>query len=241
MLLSTALDFICLMLMKNPSKQGERTAPVKPLMQVLRMLLTNKSFVYVVILGALLYTATYMTLGFMGIYKTKDLLLTVGAVQLINIAGCLARFFLTKPIARYADRHSYVKGVKLGLWIALVGFVVNIFTTPHTWWAVILFTLIYHVSCAGTGQNMYNIVFSYVEEDYFVQASALKNSVSGLCGFGASVLGGVILDAVQKNGNQIFGVPVYGQQLLSGISALILLIAIAFVSRALEKRQIVAK
>jgi putative copper export protein len=65
--------------------------------------------------------------------------------------------------------------------------------------------------------------------------------VSRLCDFGDSVLGGVILNAVQINGNQIFGVPVYGQQLLSGISALILLIAIAFVSRALEKRQIVAK
>ena len=127
------------------------------------------------------------------------------------------------------------------MWIALAGFAINMFTTPNLWWMVIVFTLIYNVSCAGTGQNMYNIVYSYVEEEYFVEASAIKNSVAGLCGFGASVVGGLILDAVQANGNQVLGIPMYGQQLLSGISAVIYLVAIIFVSRVLEKHTIVAK
>ena len=240
-LISSLADFVCLMMMKNPPNARPQSSRVKPFWQVVKLLFQNKSFVYVVILGALIYTATFMTTGFMGIYKTKDLLLTVGLVQLINIVGCLARFLLTKPIARYSDRKSYVKGVKLGMWIAVAGFLVNMFTTPGLWWMVIVFTLIYNGSCAGTGQNMNNIVYSYVPEEYFVEASAIKNSVAGLCGFGASVVGGLILDAVQANGNQIFGITVYGQQLLSAISALILLVAIVFVSRVLEKQIIVAK
>lgn len=241
MLLFNLGDLICLLLMKNPSVPHARESGAQPFWQVVRLLLTNKSFVYVVILSALLYTSTYMTVGFMGVYKTKDLLLSVGVVQLINIAGCLARFLMTRPIARYADRHSYVKGIKLGMWIAVAGYLINIFTTPDAWWIVVVFTLIYHASCAGTGQNMYNIVYSYVDEEYFVQASAIKNSIAGLFGFGASLLGGLILDAVQANGNQIFGIPVYGQQLLSAISAVILLIAIVFISRVMEKQKIVAK
>jgi hypothetical protein len=127
------------------------------------------------------------------------------------------------------------------MWIAVAGYLINIFTTPDAWWIVVVFTLIYHASCAGTGQNMYNIVYSYVDEEYFVQASAIKNSIAGLFGFGASLLGGLILDAVQANGNQIFGIPVYGQQLLSAISAVILLVAIVFISRVMEKQKIVAK
>ena len=86
-----------------------------------------------------------------------------------------------------------------------------------------------------------NIIYSYVDSRYFVQASAIKNSVAGLCGFGASLLGGVILDAVQANGNQVLGIPIYGQQLLSGISAVILIVAIIFASRVLGKRSIIAK
>ena len=240
-LLFNLCDLICLLLMKNPSEPRPRDRSVQPFWQVVRLLLRNRSFVCVVILSSLLYISTYMTIGFMGVYKTGDLLLSVGAVQLINIAGCLARFLMTKPIAHYADRRSYVKGIKLGMWIAVAGYLVNVFTTPDTRWLVIVFTLIYHTSCAGTGQNMYNIVYSYVEEEYFVQASAIKNSIAGLCGFGASLLGGLILDAVQANGNQILGIPVHGQQLLSVISAAVLLVAIVFISRVMEKQKIVAK
>jgi predicted MFS family arabinose efflux permease len=239
-LVSSLLDLTCLLVMKSPkpSKNEDRGEPI---LSVIKKLFKNKAFICILVTGMLLFSAQYLTNSFMGIYKTKDLLLTVGLVQLINIGGCLARFLLTKPIARYSDRRSYVKGVKLGMWIAVAGFLINMFTTPGLWWMVIVFTLIYNGSCAGTGQNMNNIVYSYVPEEYFVEASAIKNSVAGLCGFGASVVGGLILDAVQANGNQIFGITVYGQQLLSAISALILLVAIVFVSRVLEKQIIVAK
>ena len=234
-------DFFCLMLMKNQKQERAQKDKVTPFWQVVRILLTNKSFVCVVILGALINAATYMTVGFMGTYKTKDLLYTVGTVQLINIGGCLARFALTKPIARYADKTSYAKGIKLGMLIAVVAFAVNMFTAPDLRALVIVFTLILNISYAGTAQNMMNIVYSYVDSRYFVEASAIKNSVAGLCGFGASLVGGVILDAVQKNGNQVLGVPLYGQQLLSAISALILIVGIIFVSRVLEKRAVIAK
>ncbi len=241
MLLINLCDFICLMLIKNQTHKRPAKGEVVPFWQVVRILVSNKSFVCVVLLGSMINAATYMTIGFMGIYKTKDLLLTVGTVQLINIGGCLARFALSKPIARYSDKRSYAKGIKLGMTVALLAYIINVFVAPETWWLVIIFTLIYHISCAGTGQNMMNIIYSYVDSRYFVEASAIKNSVSGLCGFGASLLGGVILDAVQKNGNQIFGISLYGQQLLSAISALILLVGILFVSRVLEKRPIIAK
>ena len=224
-LISAISDFVCLMLMKNPSSLREKKPEVKPFWQVVKLLFQNKSFVYVVILSSLIYAALYMTTGFMGIYKTKDLLLSVGLVQLINIAGCLARFLLTKPIARYSDRKSYVKGVKLGMWIAVAGFLMNMFTTPDLWWMVIVFTLIYNGSFAGTGQNMINIIYSYVPEEYFVEASAIKSSIAGLCGFGASFVGSRILKCVQANGNRVFGMELYGQQLLGGISCILVLVS----------------
>ena len=241
MLLMNLGDFICLMLMKNQKHEKTVKEDVTPFWEVVKIIFSNKSFVYVILVGVIWNVSVYMTIGFMGIYKTKDLLLTVGTVQIINIAGCLMRTICSKPIARYSDKHSYVKGVKLGMAIALVGYLVNIFTSPSTWWLVILHTLLYHASCAGTGQNLMNITYSYVDSKYFVEASAIKNSIGGLCGFGASLLGGQILKAVQNNGNRIFGVTVYGQQLLSAISVVILIIGIIFVSFVVEKQKIIAK
>ena len=50
-----------------------------------------------------------------------------------------------------------------------------------------------------------------------------------------------ILSAVQKNGNRLFGVPLYGQQVLSAISLLLTLAAIVFnktvVGRQKEERK----
>ena len=94
---------------------------------------------------------------------------------------------------------------------------------------------------AGIHQNLNNITYSYVDSKYFVQASAIKNSIGGLCGFGASMLGSRILDAVQKNGNTLFGITVYGQQILSAISLAIVLMGIVFVNLVMEKQKIIAK
>ena len=241
MLLMNIGDFVCLMLMKNRKTEGKEAEKAEPFWKVVGMLFANKSFVCTVVLHALWSISVYMTIGFMGTYKTKELLLSVGAVQIINIVACLARALFSKPIARYADKRSYAKGIELGMTIAAFGYLVNIFTTPKLWWLVVLYTLLYHVACAGTSQNMMNMVYSYVDSKYFVQASAIKYSVSGLCGFAASMLGSRILSAVQSNGNTFLGISLYGQQLLSAISLVIVIVAILFVKFVLEKQKIIAK
>ncbi len=241
MLLMNIGDFICLMLMKNQAVEKKSHEKAEPFGKIVRMLFSNKSFVYTIIVHSLWNISVYMTVGFMGTYKTKELMLSVGLVQVINIVACLARAVFSKPIAHYADRRSYAKGIKLGMIIAAIGYLVNMFTTPSLWWLVILHTLLYHVSCAGTSQNLINLTYSYVDRKYFVQASAIKYSISGLCGFAASMVGSCILDAVQTSGNSIFGMTVYGQQILSLISLTITVISIMFVKFIMEKQTIIAK
>ncbi len=241
MLIITVGDFVCLMFMKNQKTEKKPTEKTEPFRQVVRTLFSNQSFLCTVVVHAIWSISVYMTVGFMGTYKTKELLLSVGAVQIINIVGCLMRAVFSKPIARYSDKRSYAKGIKLGMIIAACGYLINIFTTPSLWWLVILYTVIYNVSCAGTSQNLINLTYSYVDRRYFVQASAIKFSISGLCGFGASMLGSCILDAVQKNGNTLFGITVYGQQILSAISLAIVLMGIVFVNLVMEKQKIIAK
>ena len=241
MLLFNIGDFVCLMLVKNRKTERKETEPAEPFWQVIRMLFANRGFVCCVVLHALWSFSVYMTIGFMGVYKTKDLLISVGTVQVINIVACVFRAMFTKPIARYANKRSYAHGIRLGMVIAAVGFLINIFTTPKLWWLVVLYTVLYNVACAGTSQNMMNMIYSYVDNKYFVQASAIKYSISGLCGFGASMLASRILSAVQANGNAFLGMPLYGQQLLSSISLALILINILFVKFVVEKQKIIAK
>ena len=230
-------DFVCLMLIKNDIRPKEKKESV-PMREVLANTLGNKNYRNAIILAILYQVAIYTTVGFLGAFKTNELLLTVGAVQIINIVSQGARFALSKPFGRYSDKHSYIKGIELAIIVAAVAFAINIFTTPKTWMLIIPFTILYNVCQAGTTSNFLNITYSYVDKKYFVQASAIKNSICGVCGFLASVLAGLLASRIQGNGNSLFGISVCAPQVLSVISLAVLAAAFIFAKAVVEKQRV---
>ncbi len=232
-------DFIMLMLIKNDVKPKEEKREGAPLSEVIKNTLGNKKFINVVILMILWDVSKFIVVGFMGTYKNK--LYALGAIQIINIVGHLARAVLSKPLAKYTEKRTFAKGIELGLILAATAMFANIFTTPDTRFLVIVYTILYNVSMACMNGNIVNITYSYVDSRYFAEASAIKNSIAGLFGFGASLLGGWILDLVQTNQDKIaevVGFTIYGQQVLSVISLVLLIITVLFTHFVVAKQKV---
>ena len=221
-LILNVCNFVCLFMI-NKEDEAKHKADSEPFSVILKETLGNKNFRNIIVLTVLFDSARYFSLGFIGVFTTNDLMMSVFLIQIVNIIAYVFRVLVSKPIAKYSDKTSYANGFKLGLCLAAVSFAMLIFTTNKTWWLVILYTIFYSCSLAGTNQNSFNISYSYVDSKYITQAMAIKNSIGGICGFGASILGGKILEVIQKNGNSIFGLHVYGQQVLGGISLFILI------------------
>ena len=97
------------------------------------------------------------------------------------------------------------------------------------------------MSVAGTNANKFNITYSYVKREYISQAMAKQNCISGVLGFFASLIGIVILTYIQNNNNTFFGIHVYGQQVLSAISFLIILGAGVYDRKVVEKQEIMVQ
>ncbi len=230
-------NFICLSMIKKEDV-SEHRADSEPFSVVLRNTLGNKNFRSIIILTVLFDVSRYFTLGFVGVFKTNDLLLSVFLIQIINIVANGCRVLVSKPIGKYSDKTSYAKGFRLGLFLSALAYVMLIFTSNKTWWLVILFTIFFNCSYAGTNANSYNISYSYVDSKYISQAMAIKNSIGGICGFGASILGGKVLEMIQKNNNMIFGFHIYGQQLLALISLLIVGVTILFMNKVILKQKV---
>lgn len=237
MFVITVLDFVSLLAIRD-ADASDSEKQHKSLREVITATFGNRSFVCLMITRCLWSVACYITTGFLGTYKTQELFFTVGAVQLINMAGSAARFILSKPFGHYSDRTSFAKGFRLALCIAGAGFLCIIFTKPETRFMIIAYTVLYNVSMAGINANSTNMIYSYVPSDCFVQASAIIASIGGLLGFGASLLGGRILTIVQENGNTVFGLPVYGQQILGGISFILTVVTMLFTCFVLEKQKV---
>ena len=221
-------DFVCLMLMKND--KAPAAADREPLLPVLRHVFSNRPFVRTIVIHCLFNVALYTTYGFLGTYKQEELAYTIVQIQIINIIGVAGRFIASRPFGKYSDKHSYYYGIMLGLAILAAGFAVNIFTAPGTRFLIILFTLLYNVSSAGTRQNLLNITYSYVPEKYFVQATVIKSSIAGVAGFLATLASGKLLSAVQRGGNSVAGVTVYSQQLQSAISLGIVAVTLVYMA-----------
>ena len=232
-------DLICLFLVKKDVTPAAK-APVVPFREVLKNTLGNKNYRNVVILTVLWYIAAYLSTGFLGTYKINphELAFSVSMVQIIDLIGNMGRFFVSKPFGRYSDRTSFARGLKMAFMFAALSFAALVFVTPSTRYLIIVQALLYRICLAGSNQNMMNITYSYVDNRYFVQATAIKNSIAGLCGFGASLLGSRILAWVQANDNRVFGIPMYGQQLLGLISCTITVGIILFVHFVIQKQTV---
>ena len=230
-------NFITLFLIKRESPE-ERAAGEEPFSVVLKNTMGNKNFRSLVILDCVFKTATYMTIGFLGTFKYKELAMSAVLVQVVNIVANLLRAGVSRPLGKYSDRKTFAKGFELGLFLAAGSFIACMFTTEKTWLLILVHTALYSASAAGTNQNGFNMAYSYVDSKYVVQALSIRNSISGVVGFIASLLGGLILGKIQANGNAIFGIHVYGQQVLAFISFILTIVAIIYIKKVVEKQKV---
>ena len=232
--ITAALNLASLMLIKDDGKKKEGAS----LDGVIKETLGNRKFRKLVVMTILWNCAQYFSIGFMGVFKTKDLLLSVFAVQIINISGQIARMFLSVPFGIYSDKKGYAKGFELAAFIAATGFLINIFITKNLWFLIILQTLCYNVSQAGTNQNSFNITYNYVNPKYISQAMAIKNSIGGICGFVSALVAGKIVSHIRAADNMLFGLNVLPQQVLSVISFVLAMAVVLYIKLEIEKEKI---
>lgn len=235
----SACDFICLLTIKNDTKPAKKQQAV-PFKEVLRNTVGIPGFRYMLVVSTLYNVSVYVTLGFMGTYRINadELAFSVGTVQIFNILGLIARFLLTKPFGKFADRTSFAKGIKFGMVLSAIAFGSVMFTVPDSRWLIIIYTVGYNASLAGTGQNFLNSTYSYVDSKYFVEATAIKSVIGGGAGFLISLASGELLEYIQANGNMLFGIPVYGQQVLAAITTLGIVACILILHNVVEKQKV---
>ena len=231
-------DFICLMCIKNEvTFKEDIEADQVPIREVLQKLFQNRGYINILIATSLWRIGTYVTIGFLGTYRLYELGYTVLAVQVINVVGNVLRMFATKILGRFSDKYSFARGIEVGLVFACSAFLCLLFTAPSTRVLIILYTILWNISLAGTGGNMINITYSCVNARYFVQATAINNSISGVLSFCATILGSKIMEAFGGGTASIFDIAVYPQQILALISFLLFAAATLFTHFVLTKQE----
>ena len=92
-----------------------------------------------------------------------------------------------------------------------------------------LYNIFQGIAMGGVNGALTNLVFDYVEPEKHADSLAICQAAAGLAGFAATLAVSPLVAYIQGNGNSLFGVPVYAQQLVSGFSVVFVIIVIVFV------------
>lgn len=236
-LVFSIVDTICLLLIDKDKKDAEKKEIV-PMRVILGETLGNKNFRSVVVLQILYQVGHYIAVGSFSAYALYTLGYTNTKIQIIVAVGHLIWFALSQPMGKFSDKYSFAKGFELATVFLIAAYLAFVFTTPATWFLYIVYYMLNSCASAGTGVNLNNIVYSYVDPKFFAEASAIKNAIGGICGFLTSLLGAQILKAIETNGNQIFGMTVYAPQLLAFLSVIFYVIALIYTHFVVGKQKV---
>ena len=88
----------------------------------------------------------------------------------------------------------------------------------------------------GLNSALMNLIFDYAPIEIRADSLAVCQAGAGVVGFFTTLLFSPVISAVQNNGNKIFGVQVYAQQILATVALLLSVFAVFYVRKFLIKK-----
>ena len=199
--------------------------------------LKDKNLLKVATVFLIWYIATYSARPFYGTYQTKELGFSLTFVSALSIASAIARVCASIALGAYADKYSFAKMIRICFAIAATAFLLNAFCVPSN--GKIIYTahmILYSISMGGINSALINLCYDYVSPEKRVHALAITQALAGLAGFFATLAASLLVDKIQANGNEIFGISMYAQQFMSLIAFLLTIAVIIYVSIALIRK-----
>ena len=201
----------------------EKSVPKKneKMMETVRLFLKNKMLFRVIGVSALWYAVNYVTTPFFGSYRIGELGFTMTFCSVLAIVTAVVRTIFSRPMGIYADRHGFARMLMICFSVQGVALAVHIFTVPSNGAVFsILYCALNAVAMAGINSAQINLIYDYVEPAQRMSALAISQAIAGVIGFLCTLAVTPLVNTIQGNGNTLFGIPMYAQQLLSVIGVL---------------------
>lgn len=224
----SVLHFLTLILSIEKEPQIKENMPIKVM---LKGLITDSSFIKIILVSVLWAVASHISTPFYGTYQIKELGFSMTFVSILSAVYAVCRSIFSRPLGRYADKYTFTKMLNICFTVAALSFSVNIFTVPAS--GKITYTVYYilhAIAMAGINSGGINLIYERVNVNMRVCALALKNTLAGIAGFLTTLVMSRFVEYIQASGNKIFGFNVYAQQVVSAFSAVVVILLIVYLN-----------
>ncbi len=185
-------------------------------------------------LNVLIYAAQYVTTPFLGTYQVNELGFSMTFVALLSFVYSAVRIAASFFLGAYADKKGFAAMMQICFCLLALAFGVNAFAAPAN--GKVMFTLYYSLNAmamGGLNSGAVNLVFDYSPVEQRSAALAVYSSVGGLAGFLTTLAASPLVAHIQGAGNQLFGIPVYAQQVTSVISFVLVLLLMVYMQKGI--------
>lgn len=236
-LILSAIVIFCLMILHTATLlfTPEPEIPAlqkKNIISVIQELVSNQNVVHVTVIFILYYISTYVATPFYGTYLIHELALSLKTVSLLSIVSSIVRISFSRLWGSYADKTSFTNMIQKCLLVLGIGYLCASLAIPQNGLVMFALYYIFHgAALGGINSALINLVFDYVSVEKRSDSLAICQAGSGLMGFVATLLASTLVSFIQKQGNQLFGINIYAQQVVSAIACLITFFTILYIRR----------
>ncbi len=201
-------------------------------------LLKDKTVWKIALLFSGWYLASYVSTPFYGAYQIDTLGFSQSLSVALASAGSVIRMFVELPWGRYADRNSFAAMLRGCMIFAFLSFVSAAFARPGTGIVCIaLYQIFQGIAAGGISSALINVVFESVSPEKRADSLAVTQAIAGTCGFLATLAVSPLISFVQNNGNRLFSIPIYAQQVTSVISAVLIVLTVLYLTFVIMKKK----
>lgn len=208
------------------------------LSKTVKELLNNKHIVKITILFALYYISHYISIPFYGTYEIGELGFSLTFVSAITMIGSLSRIFISLFWGKYADRRSFIEMLEKCFAFLMLSQICVVFAVPSNGKIMfVFFGILNGIALGGINSALTNLIFDYVSPEKRADSIAITQAVAGLTGFITTVAISPLVAYIQENGNKVFGIPMYAQQFVSVLGAVVIFLAILYIHFVIKNRK----
>lgn len=219
---------------------SEREIPQPPkasLVQNIREVLGNRNLMRVTAVFVIYYIANYSAIPFYGTYQINELGFSLQFVSILTICSSIVRIMVSKFWGRYADKNSFAMMISKCLMVLAVAFLCAAAAVPSNGKIMFALYYVFHgIAMGGMNSALTNLVFDYAPLEKRADSLALCQAAAGTVGFLTTLCISPLVSTIQGNGNSLFGLPVYAQQVTTVIALVFTLLTLVYVRVALLKK-----
>jgi MFS family permease len=226
-----------LVMIVSPEKEVE-TERKQSVISSVKDVFSNKNILKVAVVLIMYQSFNSMCVAYSGVYMINDLGFSLKYVSVLAIVSAFSRILLSFMWGKFADRQSFAKMTEKSLLVLALSYVFLAFATPTNGRVMVLLYYIAHgVALGGMNSALTNLVYDYASLEKRADSLAICQAASGVSGFLITLLVSPLVALIQANGNSLFGINIYAQQLLAGLSVVGLVLAAVYVRLVLVKKQ----